>query len=59
MRIRFLGMEKNVLWILNGKYNLYGTNLRLDEVHAAILLIKLKYLKNILKRENCQIYKKN
>ena len=46
----------------NGKYYAieHGTNSRLDEVHAAILLIKLKYLKkNILKRRKiAQIYKK-
>ena len=55
MRIRFLGMERKKMssghW--NGKYYAigHGTNSRLDEVHAAILLVKLKYLKkNILKK---------
>jgi len=55
MRIRFLGMERKKMssghW--NGKYYAieHGTNSRLDEVQAAILLIKLKYLnKWILKR---------
>lgn len=64
MRIRFLGMERKKMssghW--NGKYYAieHGTNSRLDEVHAAILLIKLKYLKkNILKRRKiAQIYNK-
>ena len=48
MRIRFLGMERKKMssghW--NGKYYAIeqGTNSRLDEVHAAILSIKLKYL---------------
>ena len=47
-RIRFLGMEKKKMssghW--NGKYYAveHGMNSRLDEVHAAILLKKLKYL---------------
>lgn len=47
-RIRFLGMEKKKMssghW--NGKYYAieHGTNSRLDEVHAAILLKKLEYL---------------
>jgi aminotransferase EvaB len=47
-RIRFLGMEKKKMssghW--NGKYYAveHGTNSRLDEVHAAILLKKLNYL---------------
>tara|TARA_B110000259_G_C14024527_1_gene404205 strand:- start:1970 stop:3094 length:1125 start_codon:yes stop_codon:yes gene_type:complete len=47
-RIRFLGMEKKKMssghW--NGKYYAveHGTNSRLDEVHAAILLKKLPYL---------------
>ncbi len=47
-RIRFLGMEKKKMssghW--NGKYFAveHGMNSRLDEVHAAILLKKLKYL---------------
>ncbi len=55
MRIRFLGMERKKMssghW--NGKYYAveHGTNSRLDEIHAAILLIKLKNLeKNIKKR---------
>ena len=45
-RIRFLGMEKKKMssghW--NGKYYAieHGTNSRLDEVHAAILLKKIK-----------------
>ena len=47
-RIRFLGMEKKKMssghW--NGKYYAveHGTNSRLDEVHAAILLKKLEHL---------------
>ena len=47
-RIRFLGMEKKKMssghW--NGKYYAieHGTNSRLDEVHAAIMLKKLPYL---------------
>ena len=47
-RIRFLGMEKKKIssnhW--NGKYYAieHGTNSRLDEVQAAILLKKLEYL---------------
>ena len=47
-RIRFLGMERKKMssghW--NGKYYAveHGTNSRLDEVHAAILSVKLKYL---------------
>ena len=47
-RIRFLGMEKKKMssghW--NGKYYAveHGANSRLDEVHAAILLKKLKYI---------------
>lgn len=47
-RIRFLGMEKKKMssghW--NGKYYAveHGMNSRLDEVHAAILLKKMKYL---------------
>ena len=47
-RIRFLGIEKKKMssghW--NGKYYAveHGTNSRLDEVHAAILLKKLPYL---------------
>ena len=47
-RIRFLGMEKKKMssghW--NGKYYAieHGTNSRLDEVHAAILLKKFPYL---------------
>ena len=49
-RIRFLGMEKKKMssghW--NGKYYAveHGTNSRLDEVHAAILLKKLEHLDN-------------
>jgi len=47
-RIRFLGMEKkkNSSDNWNGKYYAleHGMNSRLDEVHAAILLKKLKYL---------------
>ena len=48
MRIRFLGMERKQMssghW--NGKYYAieHGTNSRLDEVQAAILLIKFKHL---------------
>tara|TARA_B100000579_G_scaffold333785_1_gene284283 strand:- start:2716 stop:3852 length:1137 start_codon:yes stop_codon:yes gene_type:complete len=64
MRIRFLGMERKKMssghW--NGKYYAieHGTNSRLDEIHAAILLIKLKYLKkNIKKRQKiANIYNK-
>ena len=47
-RMRFLGMEKKKMssghW--NGKYYAieHGTNSRLDEVHAAIMLKKLPYL---------------
>ena len=47
-RIRFLGMEKKKMssghW--NGKYYAveHGMNSRLDEVHAAILLKKFKYI---------------
>ena len=53
-RIRFLGMEKKKMssghW--NGKYYAveHGTNSRLDEVHAAILLKKLKYLDEWIER---------
>ena len=53
-RIRFLGMEKKKMssghW--NGKYYAieHGTNSRLDEVHAAILLKKLKYLDSWINR---------
>ena len=53
-RIRFLGMEKKKMssghW--NGKYYAieHGTNSRLDEVHAAILLKKLKYLDSWIDR---------
>ena len=53
-RIRFLGMEKKKMssghW--NGKYYAveHGTNSRLDEVHAAILLTKLKYLDSWIDR---------
>jgi dTDP-3-amino-2,3,6-trideoxy-4-keto-D-glucose/dTDP-3-amino-3,4,6-trideoxy-alpha-D-glucose/dTDP-2,6-dideoxy-D-kanosamine transaminase len=54
MRIRFLGMERKKMssghW--NGKYYAveHGTNSRLDEVHAAILSVKLKYLKSWIKK---------
>ncbi len=53
-RIRFLGMEKKKMssghW--NGKYYAveHGANSRLDEVHAAILLKKLKYLDEWIQR---------
>jgi len=53
-RIRFLGMEKKKMssghW--NGKYYAveHGTNSRLDEVHAAILLKKLEHLDNWIER---------
>ena len=53
-RIRFLGMEKKKMssghW--NGKYYAieHGTNSRLDEVHAAILLKKLEYLDTWIER---------
>ena len=53
-RIRFLGMEKKKMssghW--NGKYYAieHGTNSRLDEVHAAILLKKLEHLDNWINR---------
>ena len=53
-RIRFLGMEKKKMssghW--NGKYYAveHGTNSRLDEVHAAILLKKLPYLNEWIDR---------
>ena len=53
-RIRFLGMEKKKMssghW--NGKYYAieHGTNSRLDEVHAAILLKKFKYLDEWIER---------
>ena len=53
-RIRFLGMEKKKMssghW--NGKYYAveHGANSRLDEVHAAILLKKLKYLDEWIER---------
>jgi len=53
-RIRFLGMEKKKMssghW--NGKYYAieHGTNSRLDEVHAAIMLKKLPYLDEWIKR---------
>ncbi|WP_435149512.1 DegT/DnrJ/EryC1/StrS family aminotransferase [Candidatus Pelagibacter bacterium nBUS_32] len=53
-RIRFLGMEKKKMssghW--NGKYYAveHGTNSRLDEVHAAILLKKLPYLDEWINR---------
>ena len=53
-RIRFLGMEKKKMssghW--NGKYYAieHGTNSRLDEVHAAIMLKKLPYLDQWINR---------
>ena len=53
-RIRFLGMEKKKMssghW--NGKYYAveHGTNSRLDEVHAAIMLKKLPYLNEWIDR---------
>jgi aminotransferase EvaB len=53
-RIRFLGMEKKKMssghW--NGKYYAleHGTNSRLDEVHAAILLKKLPHLNKWIDR---------
>ena len=53
-RIRFLGMEKKKMssghW--NGKYYAveHGANSRLDEVHAAILLKKFKYLDKWIER---------
>ena len=53
-RIRFLGMEKKKMssghW--NGKYYAieHGTNSRLDEVHAAIMLKKLPYLDQWIER---------
>ena len=53
-RIRFLGMEKKKMssghW--NGKYYAieHGTNSRLDEVHAAIMLKKLPYLDEWIER---------
>ena len=57
LRIRFLGMERKKMssghW--NGKYYAieHGTNSRLDEVQAAILSVKLKYLEKwIQKRRN-------
>jgi aminotransferase EvaB len=64
MRIRFLGMERKKMssghW--NGKYYAIeqGTNSRLDEVHAAILSIKLKYLNKwiSIRREIAQKYNK-
>ena len=43
-RLRFYGMEKNY-------YSLeQGYNSRLDELHAAILLVKLKYLSSYIKK---------
>jgi len=69
-RIRFLGMEKKKMssghW--NGKYYAleHGTNSRLDEVHAAILLKKLEYLdkwidrrRDIAKRYNVELKDSN
>lgn len=56
MRIRFLGMERKKMssghW--NGKYYAieHGTNSRLDEIHASMLLIKLKYLDKWIKSRN-------
>ena len=53
-RVRSLGMEKKKMsssrW--NGKYYAieHGTNSRLDEVHAAILLKKLEYLDSWIDR---------
>ena len=53
-RIRFLGMEKKKMssghW--NGKYYAveHGTNSRLDEVHAAILLKKLEHLESWIEK---------
>jgi aminotransferase EvaB len=53
-RVRSLGMEKKKIssshW--NGKYYAieHGTNSRLDEVHAAILLKKLEYLDSWIDR---------
>jgi aminotransferase EvaB len=53
-RIRFLGMERKKMssghW--NGKYYAveHGTNSRLDEVHAAILLKKLPHLEDWIER---------
>jgi dTDP-3-amino-2,3,6-trideoxy-4-keto-D-glucose/dTDP-3-amino-3,4,6-trideoxy-alpha-D-glucose/dTDP-2,6-dideoxy-D-kanosamine transaminase len=62
MRIRFLGMERKKMssghW--NGKYYAieHGTNSRLDEVQAAILLVKLKYLNKWIsrRRQIAEIY---
>lgn len=64
LRIRFLGMERRKMssghW--NGKYYAieHGTNSRLDEIHAAILLIKLKYLNKWISRRRtiAKIYNK-
>ena len=53
-RLRFYGMEK--------QYNAleHGYNSRLDELHASILLEKLKHLEGYIKRRNeiAQIYKR-
>lgn len=62
-RIRFLGMEKKKMssghW--NGKYYAveHGTNSRLDEVHAAILLKKLKFLDEWIERRRVLAAKYN
>jgi aminotransferase EvaB len=63
MRIRFLGMEKKKMssghW--NGKYYAieHGTNSRLDEVQAAIMLKKLPYLENWIDRRRAIAKKYN
>jgi len=62
-RIRFLGMEKKKMssghW--NGKYYAveHGTNSRLDEVHAAILLKKLPYIDEWIDRRRAIAKKYN